>query len=160
MPSPVLLLISRDDILAYDDSPSVQELYRLLGRLTRLGFRLLSTAPQPEDWYSSSDDALLGPHSIRKQLAEAGGTLDGVYFIPRSSFTQRRNREEALQDILDRYKVKAENCFLFSSSRKFVRAASGMGIHATSLHSDLRLLDSLKSLLLQHEERTGETRQG
>ena len=153
-----LLLISRDDILAYDDKPSVQELYRLLGRLTRQGFRLLSTAAKPETWYDCSDDALLGPHSIRKKLAEAGGTLDGVYFIPRSSFTQRRNREEALQDIRDRYRVQAGQCFLFSSSRKFARAANEMGIHATRLSADTNLLDSLKSLSLKSETESAESR--
>jgi len=158
MATPHLLLISRDDILAYDEKPSGQELYRLLGRLTRQGFRLLSTAPQPEQWYNCGDDVLLGPHSIRKQLAEAGGTLDGVYFIPRSSFTQRRKREESLQDILERYKVQADQCYLFSSSRKFVRAASGMGIHATRLHTDRNLLESLKSLILKQENGVVESR--
>lgn len=147
MGSASLILISRDDILAHAQGDSGDRLFRLLSRLTRQGFQLLSTAPQPEEWYSCHDEALLGPESIRKRLAESGGTLDGVYYIPRSSLTQRRNRQEALRDILERYNTGVKDCFLFSSSRKFVRAASQMGINATQLSGPGSLEPALKQLL-------------
>jgi len=104
-----LLMISRDDILRLGAGEQGDRFYRMLARLTRSGFQLLATAPQPDDWsrdHGGPDDALLGPDSIRKRLADAGGILDGIYYVPRSLFTQRRNREQALQDILERYAIR------------------------------------------------------
>ena len=149
MPEHRLLLISRDDILKISSSKHGDKLFRQLARLTRHGIHLLATAPQPDHWSSDHDgpdDALLGPFSIRKRLSDAGGVLDGVYYVPRSSFTQRRNREEALRDMMNRCAISPCNCFLFSSSKKFVRAANGIGINATLLGGDLNLMSELKAL--------------
>lgn len=154
MPDSRLLMISRDDILAVGAGQRGERLYRLLARLTRLGFQLLATAPQPDDWsrdHGGPDDALLGPQSIRKRLADAGGTIDGIYYVPRSLFTQRRNREEALRDIMARYAISPGQCFLYSSSRKFVEAAASLGIAATTLADDRPLMPELRLLLKQSE---------
>jgi len=154
MPDPRLLMISRDDILVVGSGRQGDRLFRLLARLTRLGFQFLSTAPQPDDWsrdHGGPDDALLGPDSIRKRLSDAGGTIDGIYYVPRSLFTQRRNREEALQDIMKRYAIAPGQCHLFSSSRKFVEAAASLGIAATALSADRPLMPELKLLLKQAE---------
>jgi len=147
-----LLMISRDDILGAGAGKQGETLFRVLARLTRAGFQLLATAPQPDDWsrdHGGPDDALLGPESIRKRLADAGGVLDGVYYVPRSLFTQKRNREVALADIMKRYGIAPSHCHLFSSSRKFAEAASEMGIRATTLGSDKQLMQGLKALLEQ-----------
>ena len=147
-----LLMISRDDILRVGAGKQGERLFRTLARLTRTGFQLLATASQPDDWsreHGGPDDALLGPESIRKRLADAGGTLDGIYYVPRSLFTQRRNREAALNDIMGRYGIAPGQCHLFSSSRKFVEAASGLGINATALSSDKQLMQGLRALLKQ-----------
>jgi hypothetical protein len=145
-----LLMISRDDILRVGAGQLGDRLYRLLARLTRGGFQLLATAPQPDDWsrdHGGPDDALLGPDSIRKRLADAGGTLDGIYYVPRSLFTQKRNREQALGDIVSRYALQPDLCHLFSSSRRFVEAAQGLGFNATALDSDEDLMQGLRKLL-------------
>lgn len=144
-----LLLISRDDIIPVADGKEGKHLFLLLARLTRKAFHLLATAPQPDRWsaHGGPDDALLGPGSIRKRLADAGGTLDGVYYVPRSLMTQRRNREQALKDIIKRYGVSSDYCYLFSSSRKFVHAASDLGINATHLDREHELIPELKALL-------------
>jgi len=147
-------MISRDDILALGTGRQGDRLFRLLARLTRLGFQFLATAPQPDDWsrdHGGPDDALLGPESIRRRLGDAGGTMDGVYYVPRSLFTQRRNREEALRDIMTRYAIAPGRCLLFSSSRKFVEAAASLGIAATALSADRPLMPELKRLLKQTE---------
>jgi hypothetical protein len=148
-----LLLISRDDILAVmKESPSDRpsdRMFRLLATLTRQGLHLLATAPQPERWtgeHGSPDDALLGPDSIRKRLSDAGGKLDGVYYVRRSLLTQGRNREEALQDILQRYGVKAGNCILISSHRKFLGAARSLGFQTIPLGPELPLQAALEQL--------------
>jgi len=149
-----LLMISRDDILRVGASKQGDRLFRTLARLTRSGFQLLATASQPDDWtrdHGGPDDALLGPDSIRKRLEDAGGVLDGIYYVPRSLFTQRRNREAALADIMKRYGLAPGNCHLFSSSRKFVEVASGMGIKATDLSSGIPLMQGLKLLLQKLE---------
>ena len=145
-----LLLISRDDILNVADGGHDTRLFRILARFTRQGYHLLATAPQPDRWSSSHggpDDALLGPGSIRERLADAGGVLDGVYYVQRSLLTQKRNRIQALQDILLRYSASPGHCHLFSSSRKFVEVAGELGIHATHLNGEHRLTSELKALL-------------
>jgi hypothetical protein len=144
-----LLLISRDDILRSTGEKQDRKLFRLLARFTRLGYHLLATAPQPEHWSSKHggpDDALLGPESIRKRLADAGGVLDGVYYVPRSLLTQKRNREQSLQDILQRYSASPDQCHLLSSSKKFVQAAEGLSIHAVHLNKDHKLINELEAL--------------
>ena len=150
MPEQRLLMISRDDILRAADGDMGGPLYRTLARLTRLGFQLLATASQPDDWtraHGGPDDALLGPQSIRKRLADAGGQMDGIYYVPRSLFTQKRNREQALRDIMKRYAIAAGHCHLFSSSGKFVEAAAELGIHAAPLEQDQQLIQELTDLL-------------
>ncbi len=142
-----LLLISRDDILRPADEKHVTLLFRLLARFTRAGFHLLATAPQPDRWSASHggpDDALLGPDSMRKRLADNGGTLDGVYYVPRSLLTQKRNRVQALEDMLLRYSVNPKQCQLFSSAKNFVRVAQELGIHAVHLNKNHSLMDELK----------------
>ena len=144
-----LLLISRDDILAVMADDSADRAFRLLANLTRHGFHLLATAPQPDKWageHGCPDDALLGPNSIRKRLANAGGTLDGVYYVRRSMLTQRRNREDALRDMLQRYSAKPEETVLLSSAKNFVRAAGDMGIRATLLGRENPLTAELEKI--------------
>ena len=124
-------------------------LFRLLARFTRNGYHLLATASQPERWSSRSggpDDALLGPDSIRRRLSDAGGALDGVYYVPRSLLTQKRNRVQALEDMLQRYAVTPDRCYLFSSAKNYVTVARGLGIHATYLTPKKALIDELKAL--------------
>jgi hypothetical protein len=150
MPALRLLLISRDDILRAMDGENDDRIFRLLASLGRLGFHLLATAPQPDKWtgeHGSPDDALLGPNSIRKRLADAGGILDGVYYVRRSMLTQKRNRVDALQDILKRYAAKPEHTVLLSSSRKFVKLAQQLGLQASLLDDqEHSLLTELASL--------------
>ena len=152
MVEPRLLMISRDDILQVGAGKEGERLFRTLARLTRLGFQLLATASQPDDWsrdHGGPDDALLGPDSIRRRLADAGGLLDGIYYVPKSLFTQKRNRESALKDIMQRYGIEPASCYMFSSSRKFVEVAATMGVNATPLTDRKQLMQDLKVLLKQ-----------
>jgi len=154
-------MISRDDLLEVAASRQGERLFRSLGRLTRSGYQLLATAPQPEEWtkkHGGPDDALLGPESLRKRLADAGGVLDGVYYVPRSLFTQKRNREKALQDMMKRYALPPKQCFLYSSSRSFVVAAQALGINATYLGEERELLPELKDLIKNLPEKPSTTR--
>ncbi len=148
-----LLLIGRDDILKLmndeADSAEAARVFRLLATLTRQGYHLLATARQPEQWtgeHGSPDDALFGPDSIRKRVADAGGKLDGVYYLRRSLLTQQRNREDALQDILRRYGVRSENCILISSRKKLLATAQQLGFQTTQLGRDCGLLAALLPL--------------
>lgn len=145
-----LILISRDDILEVSDPRDQRRLYRLLARLSRLGFSLLATAPQPDQWSSKQagpDNALLGPDSIRRQLSDAGGLLDGIYYVPRSLMTQRRNREDALRDIMRRYLIDPGNIHLYSASRKWAEMARQLGMNVTILGGKTQLIDELQALL-------------
>lgn len=150
MPEQCLLLISRDDILAVASSKRCEKLFKTLARLTRGKFELLATAPQPDKWskdHGGPDDTLLGPESIRQRLSDAGGLLEGVYYVPRSLLTQKRNREQALRDMMIRYATDPQHCFLYSSSGKFVRAAAEVGINSTYLGKEKPLLPELEKLL-------------
>lgn len=144
-----LLLISRDDLLAIMNSDFGDRAFRLLSTLTRHGFNLLATAPQPDQWtgeHGSPDDALLGPNSVRKRLSDAGGVLGGVYYVRRSMLTKKRNRADALEDILRRYSAEPEATVLLSSKRNWVKAGKKMGLQATLLHDQIGLLEILIEL--------------
>ena len=79
-------------------------------------------------------------------IYEAGGTMDGVYYVPQSLLTQRTNREIALKDILTRFGTPPAECYLFSSSRKFVSAARRLDIKAFDIDSK----NPLQQLLTEH----------
>lgn len=145
-----LLLISRDDLLQVMHSDFGDRAFRLLSTLTRHGFHLLATAPQPDQWtgeHGSPDDALLGPNSVRKRLSDAGGVLGGVYYVRRSMLTQKRNRADALEDILKRYSAEPAQTVLLSSKRNWVKAAQKKGLQAHLLHGETDLLQQLIGLV-------------
>ena len=133
-----LLLISRDTLLkalpgpsdhqANDDS---ERLFRSLAGLSRRGYHLLLTAPEPERWVPTRgnvDDALNHQNILMERARAAGGELEGVYYVPRSLLTQDRNREGALQDILKRYSLDAGSTTLVRSSAPFLKAAERLGL--------------------------------
>lgn len=151
-----LLLISRDDILEVAQGPESRKMFGLLAWLTRNGFHLLATAAMPhpsnsrERWLKGGGDAsLFGPDSIRSKIDEAGGTLDGVYYVPRSLITQNRNRIKSLDDMMQRYDASPQATFLYSSSRKWAEAAAQLDIHATCLAESRQLIDELTRLKQQ-----------
>lgn len=153
MASQILLLISRNDILEVAEGPEQKELFRLLAWLTRHGFHLLATAPMPDHvdskdrWLKGGGDAsLVGPQSIRSRIDEAGGTLDGVYYVPHSFFSQNRNRIASLEDMMQRYAVDPKATFVLSSSRKWIEAALELDIQATWLESAEQLITELNKL--------------
>ena len=159
MASQILLMISRADILEVAEGPEQKDLFRLLAWLTRHGFHLLATAPMPdqvdskERWLKGGGDAsLVGPDSIRSRIDEAGGTLDGVYYVPHSFFSQNRNRTNSLMDMMQRYSVQPASSYLLSSSKKWVEAAQALEIRATYLGGDVSLIAELKSLRERAEE--------
>lgn len=153
MATQTLLLISRKDILEVAAGPEAKELFRLLAWLTRHGFHLLATAAMPdtgdsrERWLKGGGDAsLVGQESIRSRINEAGGTLDGVYYVPRSILMQHRNRINSLRDMMQRYSVKPSATYLYSSSKKWAEAASELEIQATCLDDSSQLIKSLSDL--------------
>lgn len=148
-----LLLISRNDILEVAQSGAQIDLFRTLAWLTRHGFHLLATAPMPdphgsrERWLKGGGDAsLVGPDSIRSRIDDAGGTLDGVYYVPRSLFLQNKNRLNSLRDVLERYALGPDSVWLYSSSRKWVAAAKELGIRATHLEQSGEIIGHLAAL--------------
>jgi len=140
-----LLIIGRRDALSLAEGCDGPEVYRKLAQLTRQGFQLVSTASLTNDW--SKNEAVSSrsqprPKGLRQLIEEAGGALDAVYYVPHSLLTQKTRREAALRDILARFAVAADDCHLFSSSRKFVAVAESLGIRAEVITDDrpLRLL--------------------
>ena len=151
-----LLMISRNDILNVADAADHTALFRLLAWLTRNGFHLIATAPMPdhhdsrEQWLKGGGDAaLVGPDSIRSRVVAAGGTLDGVYYVPKSLILQKKNRLSSLRDMLERYAVAPDSAWLFSSSKRWVEAALELNIRATALSSSNDLLQHLAELKRQ-----------
>ncbi|MEJ2382830.1 MAG: hypothetical protein P8Y54_00355 [Xanthomonadales bacterium] len=131
-----LLIIGRRDALSLADAPGGPEVYRKLAQLTRQGYQLVSAASLTNDW--SKNEAVSSrshprPRGLRQLIEEAGGALDAVYYVPHSLLTQKTRRETALRDLLARFAVAADECFLFSSSRKFVAVAESLGIHAEAI---------------------------
>lgn len=126
-----LLLISRNDLREAAEGSGGDHLVRQLARLTRQGFHLLSVASQPDDWSGKdavSRRSLPAGRSTRQRVTEAGGHLDGVYYIPRSMLTQKKKRLDALHDIMTRFSMEASNVYLLSSGSKLLGAAESLGI--------------------------------
>lgn len=143
------MLISRRDLIDASKEPDGERLMRVLAGLTRHGFHFVATASQPDDWSKSkavSKRSRPGPKRIRDRLAEAGGILDGVYYIPQSLLTQRTRREEALKDLLARFGTVAGDCYLVSSNRKFIAIAANFGVNALKISDKERLIDHLDAL--------------
>lgn len=144
-----LLLISRRDLLDAMSGVDGDHLVRTLSSLTRKGFHFVTTASQPDEWSKNkaiSKRSRPGPKRIRDRLAEAGGILDGVYYIPQSLLTQRTRREEALKDLLERFGTRASDCFLISSNRNFIRTAKSFGINTRKIKDKKNLNSLLKQL--------------
>ena len=145
-----LLLISRQDLIDASQGDAGELLIRSLANLTRQGFHFVATASQPEAWSRSKADSKRGrpgPKRLRDRMAEAGGILDGMYYIPQSLLTQRTRREEAIRDILDRFGTREENCYLASSNRKFLSTAAKFGLKTLKIDENNRLQDHLNRLL-------------
>ena len=126
-----LLIISRDTLLDVLNDSSSDKVFRILASLSRRGLHILLSAPEPERWVPTRgnvDSALNSQNMLMKLANEAGGTLEGVYYVPRSLLTQDRNREGALKDILKRYSVLPGKTVLISSSAPFIKAANRLGI--------------------------------
>ncbi len=126
-----LLILSRDVLLSAEDSKASASLFRALANLTRKGHHLLLTAPEPDKWFPTRgnvDNVLTAQSRLQAAIQECGGDLDGVYYVPRSLFTQDRNRRGALEDIMRRFSVKPANTMLISNSAPFLKAAESLGI--------------------------------
>ena len=148
----LLLLISRKDLVEATSGSDADRTLRALASLTRQGVHFVATASQPEEWSRSQAESKRsrpGPKRLRDRLAESGGVLDGVYYIPNSLLTQKARREEAIRDLCGRFGLSAGDCYLFSSNRKFLGAASGMGVNAEKINGN----NSLGSLLEALETR-------
>lgn len=131
-----LLIISRDTLLDAQKEATSKKLFRTLAQISRRGIHILLSAPEPERWVPTRgnvDSALNQQNELMKLTNEAGGGIEGVYYVPRSLLTQDRNREGALKDILKRYSVLAGHSVLFSSSTPFIKAAERMGISSQKI---------------------------
>jgi hypothetical protein len=145
----LLLLISRKDLIDAGSGADSDRLMRQLAGLTRKGFHFVATASQPDAWSKSkavSKRSRPGPKRLRDRLAESGGILDGVYYIPQSLLTQRTRREEALMDLLSRFGSNASDCYLLSSNRKLLATASNLGINTLKITENNQLTKLLKQL--------------
>lgn len=147
-----LLLISRDNLLSLEHAPNADRVFRLLGRLTRAGIHLLLTAPEPDHWFPTRgrvDRVLQDQGRLSQRIHAAGGDLDGVYYVPRSLFTQDHNREQALRDILERYSTREVATLLLSASAPFLEAAKRLGIGAREITEDEAGAEHLEAMLTE-----------
>ena len=109
----------------------------------------MATANQPDEWTKNnavSRRSKPGPKRLRDRLAEAGGVLDGVYYIPQSLLTQRTRREEALKDLMARFGLQADSCHLVSSNKKLISIAESLGINTYKINAKEGLQALLTSL--------------
>lgn len=150
MPSKPLLLISRSDLREAAEGDGGDRLVRLLARLTRQGFHLLSVASQPDDWSSKNAVSRRSQpvqRTLRQRVSEAGGQIDGVYYIPRSVLTQKKKRLDALQDIMSRFGMEPSRVYLLSSGRKLLNAADSLGMNTIRLGRDATLQKQLSTFI-------------
>jgi hypothetical protein len=145
----LLLLVSRRDLVEATSGPEADRTLRALGSLTRRGVHFVATASQPEEWSRSQAESKRskpGPKRLRDRLSDSGGVLDGVYYIPNSLLTQKARREDAIRDLSARFGIPTGDCFLFSSNRKFINTASGLGVNAERINENNPLCELLEDL--------------
>lgn len=145
----LLLLVSNRDLFEATTGAEADRTLRALASLTRRGVRFVVTASQPEEWSRSQAESKRskpGPKRLRDRLSESGGVLDGVYYIPNSLLTQKARREEALRDLSARFGIPTGDCCLFSSNRKFLAAAAGLGVNVEKINENKPLYKILESL--------------
>jgi histidinol phosphatase-like enzyme len=145
-----LLIVSCKVLLQAEMSPHGPALFRRLAKLTREGTRLLVTASEPDQWFPTrgkEDSVLRTQGRLQDRLQEVGGDFDGIYYIPRSVFTQDRKRTTALRDILSRYQTEAGNARLVSQSRAFIKAAERLEIPILALSKDEAAIEQLLEAL-------------
>lgn len=145
-----VIIISRDTLLETQQATDASSVFRVLAKLTRKGYHLLLTASEPEQWLPTRgnvDSALAQQGILQEAITSAGGDLDGVYYVPRSLFTQDRNREGALNDILERYSVTPESAVLISSSTPFTKAATRLNIPTFPIASGDNSSEALENVL-------------
>lgn len=126
-----LLIISAKLLLHAEALPLGSAVFRKLAHLTRHGTHLLLTAAEPDQWFptrGSVDDVLGTQGRLLEQLQDSGGDLDGIYYVPKSVFTQDRKRHGALKDIAKRYGADCSDISLVSSSKAFIKAARKLGM--------------------------------
>ena len=147
-----LLIVSCKVLTQAEASPHGPALFRRLAKRTREGTHLLVTAAEPDQWFPTrgTEDSVLGTQGrLQQRLQEVGGDFDGIYYVPRSVFTQDRKRTAALRDILSRYQIEAANTRLVSQSRAFLKAAERLEIQTLALEKDgsatERFLEALES---------------
>lgn len=137
-----LLILSRDSLLAATgeaDAANGDSVLRRLAHLTRRGCHLLLIASEPDQWFptrSSGDNVLTAQAGIRERIQQFGGDLDGIYYVPRSRYSESRNRAGALADILERYHCEAGDALLVSGSERLLNAARGLGIRTRDTHGE------------------------
>ena len=147
-----LLLISRRDLVEATSGPAANRTLLALSSLTRRGVHFVATASQPEEWSRSQAESKRskpGPKRLRDHLSETGGVLDGVYYIPNSLLTQKARREEAIRDLSSRFGIPPGDCFLFSSNRKFLSTASGLGVNVEKINENRPFFEILEALETQ-----------
>ncbi len=145
-----LLIVSCKVLLTAEQSTSGPVIFRQLARRTREGAHLLLTAAEPDQWFPTrgTQDNVLGTQGrLQERMQEAGGDLDGIYYVPRSMFTQDRKRAAALEDILLRYTCEASNATLISTSKAFLKAARRLGIHVVTLDDGEQGMETLLQTL-------------
>jgi len=145
-----LLIISRDTLLRARGDRRAAHIFRVLANITRKGRHLILTAPEPDQWFptrGSDDNALADQGTLNRVISDAGGNMEGVYYVRRSRFTQNRNRLGALTDILSRYAVEPPQALLISSSRPFLKAAERLGIQTSAISKADEGMRELRRLL-------------
>jgi len=145
-----LLIISFKLLLRVEDTTLGATVFRRLANLTRGGTHVLLTAAEPDQWFPTRgniDDVLGAQGRLQDKLQEVGGDLDGIYYVARSVFTQDRKRTSALEDILGRYKLEANEAILLSQSKAFVRAAERLGIKVHRVPDDDSATDAVLASL-------------
>jgi len=143
---PILLLISCKLLRQAELQPQGSAVFRQLAKITRSGVHLLLTAAEPDQWFptrGNTDDVLAMQGQLQQQLQDNGGDLDGIYYVPRSVFTQDRNRQGALTDILGRYGAEGEATILISHSKAFVKAAGRLGLRTLYVDLDDKTADAM-----------------
>lgn len=140
------ILIDRGLLQAPDGSIG-RRLMRRFAEMNQRDRPLVLLAERPNRWTPTRnrvDRALEGQGVLEAEILRGGGTLDAVLYLDLGLFSRRRRRQEALEDLADRYGTETNQLRALVSGERMADALNGAVGEVKSVSDEVQLASTLK----------------
>lgn len=149
MTGPAPILVDRGLLPAPDESIG-RRLMRHFAEMNQRDRPLVLLAERPDRWTPTRnrvDRALEGQAVLDGEILRGGGMLDAVLYLDLGLFSRRRRRQEALEDLADRYGTKTGQLRALVASERMADALNGAIGEVVTVNDDAQLSATLKHWL-------------